>query len=184
MPKNNNISSYANETLPTELRDAVVLGENYAITTFKDQFYSDIETLFMVLEAKYQEYIKFFEDKGGRIKTTKEENKTLFTLGTSAISVYWRSDMTPRRIIHDFDFDTAPISESDTCAILNAIIAISYRDTTDKAIMKVRMSRKDLVNKEMVNGFEEIAIRIHTESKNIVETLRGSNVQKEDVDGL
>jgi len=174
-----------NETLPTELRDAALIAGKYAITTFKDQFWSDIETLFMALEEKYNEYLKAFDECGGTIERMDDANAFVLTLRGTSVTLVFDQAMYPMAISHTFRIgDDDPPEENDICMIVNAIIAIIYRDTPDKSMAKVKLARQNLVNMEMVNGLEAIAKKLHEDPNSLICAMSGANIQKREADVL
>jgi len=178
MPKNN--SSFVNETLPTELRDAMILGKEYAITTFKDQFWSDIETLFMELDEKYNEYMAAFEAYGGIIEKINPRTYK-FTVGTTDVTMLFDEVMCPVRVRHDFSVFDDPLTENEICLILNAYIALAYRNTPDRSILMVKLARMNSANNKVVNGLEKKAIKLYDDPRYTIEVLSGANIDKKEV---
>ena len=172
-------NNQTNETWPSHIRDAAIIGDHYLPLKFSDQFWSDMETFFELLEERYNTYIEEFEKLEGKV-TQDEKEKALWhlELGRSEVCIRYDMEGFPIWFSQSSYLDEEPLAENEICVIVNAIIAIGWRDSTDRSILKVRIGREDMVNCEQVNGLQALALKLLKDNNMIDRALSGANIQK------
>lgn len=169
---------------PAEARSAVMV-DNYAVLTYREQWLLDVEEELKRLKRDYKHIEEEFYRLGGKCEHALDDNgneiisEVVFSLGSTRIQVSFGSDMMPVAAVHSMDLIAKPaVSTSEAEMICEMIRAVIYKDAPDKGVLKAEMAKVDIRNAEMVNGIDDLANRMKSDTILLNNAFTGARIER------
>jgi len=162
---------------PKVLKESV-FSDDYQAHILELQMAGDVEEELTKKQAHYENDIQRFKTLGG--KMDQEGQEMWFILGSTRIYLWFNTEMELIQFQQTVRFDVPKAAIVDYCedvVISNAVVAMIFRNCPLAAIEKLNSIKKDIDNKHIVNGIDDLIRRIKETPTSLAQTLAGAKLR-------